>query len=87
MKELRADLLSCSAECFVFSLLFCFIQITTHRTIILPVVLYRFETWSLMLMEEYRLMMFENRVLREVFGPKREEVTGEWRRLLNEVMS
>ena len=44
-------------------------------------VLYGFETWSLTLREERRLRMFENRVLRRVFGPKRDEVTGEWRKL------
>ena len=48
------------------------------------VVLYGCETWSLTLREERRLRMFENRVLRRIFGPKREEVTGEWRRLHNE---
>jgi hypothetical protein len=42
------------------------------------------KTWSLTLREERRLMVFENRVLRRMFGPKRDEVTGEWRRLLNE---
>ena len=50
---------------------------TTFRTIILPVVLYGCETWSLTLREEHRLRVFENRVLRRVFGPKRDEVTGE----------
>ena len=45
------------------------------------------ETWSLTLREEYRLMVFENRVLRRVFGPKRDEVTGEWRKLHNEELS
>jgi hypothetical protein len=54
-----------------------------YRTIILPVVLYGCETWSLTLREERRLRMFENRVLRRVFGPKRVEVTGEWRKLHN----
>ena len=49
-----------------------------YRTIILPVVLYGCETWSLTLREERRLRVFENRVLRRVFGPKRDEVTGEW---------
>jgi hypothetical protein len=49
----------------------------------LPVVLYRCETWSLTLREEQRLRVFENRVLRRIFGPKRDEVTGEWRRLCN----
>ena len=47
-------------------------------------VLYGCETWSLTLREERRLRVFENRVLRRVFGPKRDEVTGEWRQLHNE---
>ena len=49
------------------------------------VVLYGCETWSLTLREERRLGMFENRVLRRIFGPKRDEVTGEWRKLHNEL--
>jgi hypothetical protein len=48
------------------------------------VVLYGCETWSLTLREEHRLRVFENRVLRRIFGPKRDEVTGEWRKLHNE---
>jgi len=52
-----------------------------YRIIILPVVLYGCETWSLTLREERRLRVFENRVLRRAFGPKRDEVTGEWRKL------
>ena len=52
------------------------LKIKIHRTIILPVVLYGCETWSLTLMEERRLRVFENRVLRSVFGPERDEVTG-----------
>ena len=55
-----------------------------YRTIILSVVLYGCETWSLTLREERRLRVFENRVLRRVFGPKRDEVTGEWRKLHND---
>ena len=47
------------------------------------VVLYGCETWSLRLRGERRLMVFENRVVRRIFGPKRDEVTGEWRRLHN----
>jgi hypothetical protein len=47
-------------------------------------VLYGCETWSLMLREEHRLRLFENRVLRRIFGPKRDEVTGGWRKLHNE---
>jgi hypothetical protein len=49
----------------------------------LPVVLYGYETWSLTLREESRLRVFKNKVLRRIFGPKRDEVTGEWRRLHN----
>src|SRR5215510_13510890 len=60
------------------------LKIKVYRTIILPVVLYRCETWSLTLRDEHRLRVFENRVLRRVFGPKRDEVTGEWRKLHNE---
>ena len=55
-----------------------------YRTTILPVVLYGDEMLSVTLREEYGLSMLENRVLRRIFGPKREEVTGEWRRLHNE---
>jgi hypothetical protein len=55
-----------------------------HRTIILPMVLYGSETWSLTLREEHRLRVFENRVLRRIFGPKRDEVTGGWRKPHNE---
>jgi hypothetical protein len=57
------------------------IRIKIYRTIILPVVLYGCETWSLALREERRLRVFENRVLRRIFGPKKDAVTGEWRRL------
>jgi hypothetical protein len=53
-------------------------------TIVLPVVLYGCETWSLTLRKEHRLRMFENRVLRRIFGPKRNEITGVWRKLHNE---
>jgi hypothetical protein len=55
-----------------------------HKTIILPYVLYGCETWSLMIRDEYRLRVFENRVPRRIFGPKREEVTREWRESHNE---
>jgi hypothetical protein len=50
----------------------------------LPVVLYGCETWSLALREEHRLKVSENRVLKRIFGPKRDEVTGGWRKLHNE---
>ena len=52
--------------------------------IILPVVLYGCEIWSLTLREEHRLRVFENRVLRRIFGPRRDGVRGEWRKLHNE---
>jgi len=50
----------------------------------LPVVLYGCETWSLTLREELRLRVFENRVLKRIFGPKRNKVKGDWRKLHNE---
>jgi hypothetical protein len=63
------------------------LNIKIYRTIILPVLLYGCETWSLTLTEECRLRVFENRALRRVFGPKRDVVTGEWRRLHNEELN
>jgi hypothetical protein len=60
------------------------IKVKIYKTIILSVVLYECETWSLALREEHRLRVFENRVLRRIFGTKRDEVTGEWRKLHNE---
>jgi hypothetical protein len=62
-------------------------KIKVYRTIILPVVLYGCETWSLTLREEQILRVFENRVLRRIFGPKRDEATVEWRRLHNEELN
>jgi hypothetical protein len=69
--------------CRIICLLVYCPKIKIYRTIILRVVLYGCETWSLTLREECRLRVFENRVLRRIFGPKRDEVTGEWRRLHN----
>ena len=57
------------------------LKIKISRTIILPIVLYGYETWSLILREEHRLRTFENMVLRRIFGPRRVEVMGEWRKL------
>jgi hypothetical protein len=59
-------------------------KIKIYKTIILLVVLYGCETWSLTLREEHRLRVFENRMFRRIFGPKRDEVTGGWRKLNNE---
>ena len=70
-----------------FSLLSKNIKIQINRTIILPVVFYGCETWSLTQRKKRRLRMFENRVLRRIFGPKSDEVTGEWRKLHNEELS
>jgi hypothetical protein len=61
--------------------------IKIYRTIILPVVLCGCETWSLILREERILRVFDNGVLRRIFGPKRDEVTGEWRKLHNEELN
>ena len=62
-------------------------KIKIHINIFLPVVLYGCETWSLALREELRLRVFENRVLRRIFEHKRDEVTGEWRKLHNEELN
>jgi len=68
-------------------LLFKNLKIKIYRTIIFPVVLYGCETLSLTLREERRLRVFENRVLRWICGPKRDEVTGEWTKLHNEELN
>jgi hypothetical protein len=60
------------------------VKVKIYKTVILPVVLCGCETWSLMLREEHRLRVFENRVLRRIIGPKRDKVMGEWRKLHNE---
>jgi hypothetical protein len=59
------------------------LKVIEYKTIILPVVLY-VRTWSLTLREVHRLRMFENMVPRRIFGPNKDEVTGEWRKLQNE---
>jgi hypothetical protein len=59
------------------------IKIRIYKTIILPVVLFECDTWSLALREEHRLKVFENRVLRTIFGPKRDEVTRDWGKVHN----
>jgi hypothetical protein len=63
------------------------IKIQIYRNVTLPVVLYGCETWSLTLREELRLRVFENRLLRRIIKPKREEGAGEWGRLLNEKLN
>ena len=63
------------------------LKIKIYKIIILPVVLYGCEAWSLTLRKERKLRVFENMVLRRIFGPRRDEVTGEWRRLHNEELN
>jgi len=63
------------------------VKIRIYRNIILSVVLYGCETWSLTLREERKLGVFENMVLRRIFGPRREKVTGEWKRLHNDELN
>jgi hypothetical protein len=58
-------------------------ELKIYKTIILPVVFYGCKTWSLTLRKDHRLRVFENRVLRRIFGPKRDEITVEWRKLHN----
>jgi hypothetical protein len=60
------------------------VKIRIYKSVFLPVLLYGCETWSLTLREEHRLRVFENKVRRRIFGSKRDEVTGDWRKLHNE---
>jgi len=80
-------LLSFGAELLSFRLPSKNVKIKIYRTIILPVVLYGCEAWSLTLREERKLRVLENMVLRRIFGPRRDEVTGEWKRLHNEQLN
>ncbi|KAJ4432167.1 hypothetical protein ANN_20783 [Periplaneta americana] len=59
------------------------LKVRIYKTVILPVILYGCEIWTLSLREEQRLRVFENKVLRKIFGAKRDEVTGEWRKSHN----
>ena len=80
-------MLSVGANLLSSNLLSTNIKIKIHKTIILTVVVYGCKCWSLTLREECRHRMFENRVLERIFGPKRDEVTGEWRKLHNEKLN
>ena len=64
-----------------------YLRIAKKLKLFLPFVLYGCETWSLTLREERKLRVFENMVLRRIFGPRRDEVTGQWRRLYNEELN
>jgi len=77
-------LLSFGAESFVSQFA---IQKYKDQDIILPVVWYGCETWSFTVREGHRLRVFQDRMLRRIFGPKRDEVTGEWRKLHNEELN
>jgi len=76
--------LSFGAGSFDFHFAIQKLKIKIQRTIILTVVLYGCETWSLTLRKERMMRVLENRMLKRIFGPKRDEVTGEWRKLHNE---
>jgi hypothetical protein len=89
-EEIKSRLLYLGNACFLSvqsilssRLLSRSVKVKIYRTTILPVVLYVCETWSFTVRREYR-QVFENRVLRRIFGPKRDEVTGEWRKLHSE---
>ena len=69
------------------SLLSKIINIKTLRTVILSFILYGYENWSLTLKEEHLLRVFQSKVLRRIFGPKRDKVAGEWRELYNEKLN
>jgi hypothetical protein len=84
VKQRQWRVISCGLQLRVSRLLSKNIKIRIYKSIILPVVLYGCETWFLPLREEHRLRVFENRVLRTIFGPKMDEVTGDWRKLHNE---
>jgi len=77
--------MSFGAESFASRLLSKNIKIVIYRNTILPVVLYGCETWSLTFGEEPRLRVSENRMLRRIFGPRRDEVTKQWRKIHNEL--
>ena len=85
--ELNKCLLSFGAESFVFQVAIQKFKDQIYRIIILPVDLYGCEAWSLTLREEMKLKVFENMVLRRIFGPRRDEVKGEWRKLHNEELN
>jgi hypothetical protein len=81
--KFRECLLLFSTKSFVYPSHIKNLKIKIYKTVILPVVLYGCETWSLTLREEHRLRVIENRVLRRIFGPKRED-DGSWRKLHND---
>ena len=86
----RREKIRAVIRCRIFCLPGCHpknLKIKIYRIIILPVVLYGCETWSLTLRKERKLRVFEKMVLRRIFEPRRDEVKGEWRRLHNEELN
>jgi hypothetical protein len=79
--------LSFGEESIVFTLISKITKIEILRTVILSFILCGYENWSLTLMEEHFVRVFQNKVLRRIFGPRRDEVTGEWRELYNEELN
>jgi hypothetical protein len=73
----------CSPKSFVFPFRIKKLKIKIYKTVILSVLLYGCETWPLTFREEHRLRVFENRVLRRIFGPEKEE-DGSWKKLHND---
>jgi hypothetical protein len=89
LNRLREDYIPGMLATIQFSLLYSHllstnVKVKIYKTIILPVVLYGCETWPLTLKDEHELRVFENRILRRIFGLKRDEVTGDWRKSHNE---
>jgi hypothetical protein len=82
--SIRVKLATIQSKTFVFSSAVEKHKTKYYKTIILPLVLYGCETWALTLREEHGLRVFENRVPRRIFGRKRNEVTGDWRKPHNE---
>ena len=80
-------MLSFGAESFVLQFAIQKLKIKVYENIILPVILYGCETWSLSSREELRLRLFEKRVVRRIFGHKRDEVTGKWKKVCNEELN
>jgi len=79
----ESNAFSKSIKCYYIPLIYVYV-IKVHRTIILPVIFYGCETCSLILREEHRLRVFENRVLRRIFGPEWDKLKREWRKLHND---
>jgi hypothetical protein len=79
--------LSFDEESIVFQFVSKIIKIKIQRTVILSIVLYGYENWSLTLKEEHMRSVFQSKVLRRIFGPTRNKVTAEWREIYNEELN